>query len=578
MSTHELFAARGAQARGDLTAAKRLYRRILDASPASLAAAVPLASILEAQGLPGEAVVVLQPVVRRHPGNYEAVVQLGRCLLRSGHAAHAIPMLERAIMGAPKLVDARIWLAECLLVCHRPDKAIAAVASVPQDHRARSLMGRAYMFVGRSTEGLEHLRAAAAMHPQPRQQTELASALEWRGELDEALAGYEAVIAADPDWLPAIAGRASVLQSKGRHDEAIAALEPALERANSDVAMIYARLARTPQERARAIATLDRVLQTPSSDGLPFATLQSARGALLEREGNYDEAFAAFRAANESSPAVFDRASYDRSMGEILKEYSPDRTPGLSKASNADPLPVFIVGMPRSGSSLVEQILACHPDVFGAGELDDLLRLVRQIPETLGDGRPFPACVPSLSTAQLDRLAGGYLERLRARAPHAARITDKMPQNFMFLGLIEQLFPGSRIIHCVRDPLDTCVSCYTTALSGGHAYRRRLPDLAAVYGAYRGAMDHWRGALRIPVLDVRYEDLVADPEPNIRRLVDFIGLPWDARCLRPHANPRHVPTASMDQVRRPIHRASVQRWRRFERHLGPLIHELRPWL
>jgi hypothetical protein len=182
--------------------------------------------------------------------------------------------------------------------------------------------------------------------------------------------------------------------------------------------------------------------------------------------------------------------------------------------------------------------------------------------------------VLGLSQPQFDMLAARYLDVLHAKGPAAQRVTDKMPHNFMLLGLIELLFPAARVIHCVRNPLDTCLSCYTTELSHAHAYKRRLPDLAVAYRAYLKMMDHWRAVLRTPILEVVYEDVIANLEPNVRRVLEFVGLPWHDRCMRPHENKRVVHTASVDQVRRPIYDSSINRWKNYERHLGELIRGL----
>jgi hypothetical protein len=229
--------------------------------------------------------------------------------------------------------------------------------------------------------------------------------------------------------------------------------------------------------------------------------------------------------------------------------------------------------MPRSGTTLVEQILASHPEGAGAGELPDVIGMATGLPRVLGVPEAYPECVADLDRAALDRLAEGYLKRVQGRFPDARRVVDKMPQNFLHLGLIALLFPKARVVHCVRDPLDTCLSCYTTAFAVPHDYARDLGHLGRYYRAYARLMQHWRRvfeALDRPLLELPYEDVVADLEGRTRTLLAFVGLPWDERCLRFHETRRDVGTASYDQVRRPIYNTSIGRWKRFERHLGPL--------
>jgi hypothetical protein len=229
-------------------------------------------------------------------------------------------------------------------------------------------------------------------------------------------------------------------------------------------------------------------------------------------------------------------------------------------------LPVFIVGMPRSGTSLVEQILASHPNVHGAGELDDIARIVHR----LGGPVPSPSDLAQMTATTLRQAANDYLEKLSRLAPGAARVIDKMPHNFLALGYIDLLFPGCRIIHCVRDPRDTCLSIWFQQMTGNHPYTSDLAALADYYRQYQALMTHWKSVIRVPMLEVRYEDLVANIEQGARALVKFCDLDWNDQCLRFHENSRIVSTPTYDEVRRPIHDRSVGRWRHYERHLGAL--------
>jgi hypothetical protein len=224
--------------------------------------------------------------------------------------------------------------------------------------------------------------------------------------------------------------------------------------------------------------------------------------------------------------------------------------------------------MPRSGTSLVEQILASHSRVFGAGELADMGLLALS---TSSGAVEYPETVRSLAPDQVEKLAAAYRRRLDSLAPGARRVTDKMWQNFEFLGFAALLFPRSRVIHCVRDPMDTALSCFFHHFYGrGMAFAYDLKDLGAYYLQYRRIMTHWRSVLDLPILEVSYERLVEDPETGIRELVAFAGLDWEPACLRFFETDRIVRTASLEQVRRPIYRTSVGRARRYAPWLGPL--------
>jgi hypothetical protein len=231
---------------------------------------------------------------------------------------------------------------------------------------------------------------------------------------------------------------------------------------------------------------------------------------------------------------------------------------------------VFIVGMPRSGTSLVEQILASHSVVHGAGELPHLAWIANAISRLTPSGTPYPEGAAELTQQQLSEAASRYLAALDEIAPTALRVTDKMPHNFRFLGLIQQLLPRSRIIHVHRDPLDTCLSCFFQEFSAAHAYARTLHDLGTHYLDYRRLMQHWADTLTIPLLTIQYEDLVSSIESEARRMIEFCGLDWEAQCLEYHTSTRVVRTLSAGQVNKPLYKTSVGRWRHYAEHLAEL--------
>ena len=240
-------------------------------------------------------------------------------------------------------------------------------------------------------------------------------------------------------------------------------------------------------------------------------------------------------------------------------------------AGDPSDVPVFVVGMPRSGTTLVEQILASHPSVFGAGELMYMYRLA----ESGHAGGNFPFDIASLPDDALRRFGGFYAARVRALAPQAKRIVDKLPANFRLVGLIRLALPNARIIHVRRDPLDTCFSCYSKLFSQNLDFTYDLGELGRYYKAYDKLMEHWRNVLpEGAMLEVQYEDLVSDFEPQARRLIAYCGLEWDDGCLSFHKTVRPVRTASAGQVRQPVFKTSIGRWRPYREHLRPLLDAL----
>ena len=315
----------------------------------------------------------------------------------------------------------------------------------------------------------------------------------------------------------------------------------------------------------------------PASPARP--SLHLAAAELFERLGRYDDAFDQARLANEATRRPYDPAA-PRRLGLAADPLLHARQPqGAAAPTHGDRRPVLIVGMPRSGTSLVEQILDSHALIAGRGELATLGRFVGSL--SVSDGPSGATCTPRRWTrcrSAANRLGSEYLASLTAGLDPAKSgalcLTDKTPLNFYALGLAEVLLPGCRVIHCVRSPLDSCLSCYFTRFAFGHEFSADLSHLGAFYRDYRRLMAHWGRVLSLPILDVRYEDLVLDVETEVRRLLEFLGLPWDDRCLQFHKNPRRVATASKSQVRRPLYATSIGRWKHYEKHLGDLFDAL----
>ena len=301
---------------------------------------------------------------------------------------------------------------------------------------------------------------------------------------------------------------------------------------------------------------------------------------VFDRLGCIDEAFAHYREGNnerlrhfQQAGTPFDPQRHWKLIDDLIATFDPDFFARFRPFGLDTELPVFILGMPRSGTTLVEQILCSHPKVFGAGELRDIPELVALLPDRLYTPEKYPACLSRLDGPALRTQAIGQLQRLVQRGGTAFRVTDKQPRNRLHVGMIRTLFPQARIIHCVRDPLDTCLSCYQQHFDALN-FTSTLEDLGFYYRQYQRLMAHWRKVLPSPMFEVRYEDLVADLEGVSRQLVAFCGLEWDEHCLAFHENRRAVQTASALQVRRPIYRTSVGRWKRYEAHLQPLIEAL----
>jgi tetratricopeptide (TPR) repeat protein len=394
------------------------------------------------------------------------------------------------------------------------------------------------------------------------------------GRVEAALAHTATALELDPVNPLARTSRALALTVAGRPAEAWPLIEPVVAGGTADpwVVRLYAQLAPAiGHERPAA----ERVLTVLSSPGVPSDArplLHYAAAQLLERLGRYDEAFDHARRANDLFRRPHDPASVSAFVSRSIDYFTPGQMASLPRATHGDRRPVFIVGLPRSGTTLVEQVLSSHPQVYGAGELETLRDLVASAPTSAwGEGMAYPECLDLLSVQQADALAAKYLAALPPDSASAACVTDKMPANAQYLPMAELLFPGCHVIHCVRNPLDTCVSCYFTDFGSGNAFSFDLQHLGAYYRDHRRLMEHWKTVLRVPVLDVRYEDLVLATRQQTRRMLEFLGLPWDERCVRFFESGRTARTSSRDQVRRPIYASSIARWKHYEKHLAPLI-------
>jgi hypothetical protein len=317
------------------------------------------------------------------------------------------------------------------------------------------------------------------------------------------------------------------------------------------------------------LVQIEDMLQHSKLNNDSAAAIHFKLGKYYDSAEDYERAFHHYELANALQPAQFNQERQRRFLDDSIKVYSPSFIQRMPRATNRSKLPVFIVGMPRSGTSLVEQILASHPDVFGAGELGHIPRIAGQLMNEY-HGLPEPLCFLKLTKQSLNAIAKQHLRCLQKYGGSAARVTDKMLDNVRYIGLIQQLFPEAQIIHCTRHPLDTCLSCFFANFGAGNAYAYDLTMVGQYYLQYHRLMKHWESVLPGRILRVSYSQLVQDQEATSRKLLEFCGLEWNEHCLEFYNTDRLVLTLSYDQVRQPIYTRSLGRWKRYEKYLRQL--------
>ncbi len=406
----------------------------------------------------------------------------------------------------------------------------------------------------------------------------LGKSLLMRADAADARTAYEKALALEPLNPSAIAGMAEVLNRLGEQEEGLTILRQAKSKGvnNSEMSLVEATILQQLGRSEEAMAEARQFWQSPSTPAVFRGRLGFLLGRLLESAERYDEAFTAYADANQvrAAAAKFDPEMSRRQTDQMIEYFSTARLGSFSRSTLGSEVPVAILGMPRSGTTLTEQIIQAHPEGHGAGETPAMDRHFRRLAMQNRTQR-YPEFLGSLTPADLDSVGEAYLKEVLVGRPDARRAVDKYLRNSSLAGMFWMVFPKCRLIWCQRDPMDTCFSCYTNPLPPNiHPWSSDLRHLGTAFRFHQRLAEHWRDTLDLPFLELVYEEVVADSETWIRRIIDFCGLSWDERCLQAHESKRAVMTISYDQVRRPIFDTSIGRWKRFEKHLGPLRESL----
>ena len=571
------------QASGRHQAAIACYESILVVEPAHAEANYGLATLLVELGRLEEATTKYRLALAADPDFAEANYGLGKLLARGEALEEAIRCFRQAIDVDPEYVDAHLTLGTTLSRLHRDDEAMAAfrtvLAAEPSHPEAHYGVGTLLDRQRRHVEAIEHYRAALARNPNHVDaMAGLATAMKNLGQHAEALAPARRVVALQPNSASAAGLLASILAEMGSLDEAQTlfrrAVELAPDRPEFGYYVVQMAKVRPGDEALKALeAALPR---RASLSAREQCLLHFALAKAYDDVGERDRGFEYLLQGNKikRSDTAYNEAGTLRAIARIPSVFTAALMAADKDLGDPSPVPVFVVGMPRSGTTLVEQTLASHAAVFGAGERPELSQAIRRL-RAEPFGGVYPEAVRSMTGEALRRMGAEYVAALRSLSAGAARIVDKTPGNFLYLGLVHLILPNARIIHVQRDPVDTCLSCFSKLFWGEQPFSYDLAELGRYYRSYQGLMAHWRTVLpAATLLEVEYEDLVEDFEPQARLIVAHCGLQWDPACLEFYKTSRPVQTASMVQVRQPIYRSSVGRWRPDEALLRPLLEAL----
>jgi len=540
-------------AEGKYPQAEKIYRQLLKANPNDLTL-LRVLGMLERDRRNLRAAINWFTTAKQISGDDPVILaELALTLEQAGKGGKAMEIATIALRAKP--TDLRIALLFAKLCLTRGLAAQAGMAiekaidTDPENIEAWQLLSMAVNSSGTLPVPLKFARKLIQLQPQDaKPYATLATSQRLNGNLEESLASYDQALTLDPLLDEAIAGKAEVLESQGKTHEAEQLLLQAPKSNSVLVALAKVRIARKLHKPNKAILAIDSVL-SPSLSPYHQSSLLMQKGRVLEELEQYDAAWKCWEEGNKLHGGKFDVASHIKLVDSILE--TPLKSDDLSDSAQ----PIFIVGMYRSGTTLLEQILGSHPDIDAAGEVDQMLRFVTE--------KPYPTCCiePNPNWPQL------YLDRLHSDNKFC---TDKMPSNYLHIGLIHTLFPKATIIHTRRDPLDTCVSCFSNSFSANHAYTSDLSDLTSIYKQYQRIMNHWDKTFPNLIYEVQYETLVTDLKGTLKGILDHIGVPFESACLSFYNVRKIAVTPSVDQVRKPIYTTSVGRHTPFGKHLGEL--------
>ena len=605
------------QSDNHLDDAEKYYRKALNAEPEYVEAHNNLGNVLMATGKPEEATECFQTALKLSPnylqahfnlgnlyasrGNFkdaetyyrnslnikqdffDALFNLGRILHRYGNLEEALELLLKAQTLRPQSPAIYHQTGQVLYDLNRHNEAIdsynKAIRLKPDFADAYYNQGNAYYGVRRYQDAVTAFQKAIELKPQfSEAYNNLGNVYTEMGKIDDGESALRKALELRPEYDAAYNNLGNIYKQRGKSKEAIECYNKALS-ITPDYPEAHRHLALTTKYKPNNLKHAEQIKSALKKENLSDREkmhLHFALGKIYDDCQMAGDAFHHYQIANDLryKEMGFDIEKHARYIDQLIAVYSDKLFKQRLLFGHDSTIPVLIVGMPRSGTTLVEQIISSHPKAAAAGELVAIHQMEVLLGRQLRLTTPYPENAKLLDERATINFANEYIRYLRSFSADAERITDKMPDNFLSLGFIHLLFPKAHIIHCKRNPLDTCLSIYFQFFVQANGYAYDLKTLGQYYNEYRRIMAHWRNSKYIKMYEVQYENLVNNQEKISRELIEYIGLDWDDNCIEFHKNKRPVRTASSDQVRKPMYSSSIDRWKSYEAYLGPLIETL----
>jgi len=509
-----------------------------------------LGMLAEAYRLKGNtsfAIKTYRQLLNITPDNYQVLNNFGTLLRNTGDTDSAIRYLLQANRIFPDSPIILTNLTDTYIAMGRYDLALKtgqqAIILKPDFFDARKAMGDVQRGLGQYAEAKKNYRHALSIQP-----------------------GNAATHA---NIIILLANTCAFL---GEYNEAYELIKPLLDNKDASCAALYFKISGKINAREDALNYISSLLEkTHGNNNSQYAALYFCLGRHYDENAQYDKAIKNYNTGNKLYQRSFSLKDTQKHFSHIINTFSKEALKTAYTATNRSTQPVFILGMPRSGTSLVEQILSSHPDVYGAGELINIDVAINQLKHSTQHSAAFPQRLNQLSVDELDNMAEKYLSHIRSISANTSYVSDKMPHNFTHIGMILRLFPSAHIIHCRRHPLDTCLSCYFSNFgNAGHDYAYNLNHLGKYYIEYQKLMTHWAHCYGDRLYSVKYEDMVSDQVNTSKALFQHCGLTWDDRYLDFHQNKRTVLTFSHEQVNQPLYASSMYRWKNYKKHIDKL--------